>query len=117
MEAATGKERSLKGWQKQLLLQARLIGDNADKGIAIGRGSAVSGELPVGVDSRLIVAARVLCSPTAESARDAAKTSLSQASTAAALVLVHQYLQMLFAGLGLDAIREHVRCSRYDFAS
>lgn len=108
LESATGKQQSLKGWQKQLLLQARLVGDGADKGVTVGRGSASSGRLPIGVDPRLILAARVLCSPSPEAASSKGASSPPRESTAAALVLIHQYLRMLFSGLGLDAIRDQV---------
>lgn len=111
LESATGKQQNLKGWQKQLLLQARLVGDNADKGVKVGRGSASSGDLPVGVDPRLILAARVLCSPSPEAARSKGASSPRKESTAAALVLIYQYLQVVFSGLGLDAIRDQVLIS------
>eukprot|EP00892_Ulva_mutabilis_P009932 jgi/Ulvmu1/7310/UM035_0099.1 len=107
LELATGNKPSLAGWQKQLLLQARLIGDNANKAITVGRGSAASGELPMGIDPRLIVAARVVCASSA--AQASAKSATANTSTAAALVLIHQYLQMLFSGLGLDATQDQSR--------
>lgn len=108
IKSATGREQSLTGWQKQLLLQARLIGDSANRGITVGKGSAASGKLPMGVDARLIMAARILCSPSPEAAQGSGQDSKASRSTAAALVLIHQYLRLLFSGLGLDAIRDQV---------
>lgn len=108
LESATGKEQVLTSWQKQRLLKARVIGDNADKDIAVGRGTAALGDLPFGVDPRLILAARVICSPSEAASRRADTNCPPQQEAAAAFVLVYQYLQMVFSGLGLDAIREQV---------
>lgn len=92
-------------WQKQRLMDLKLLGQGGKPACAMGRGTS-AGPLTAGVDERLISGMEVLCAPDATSLK--ASSKLKPAVEAAGLALAQLYIEATFKGLELDAVQDQV---------
>ena len=95
----------LQTWQKQKLVDLKLLGQGANPACAMGRGTS-AGSLTAGVDERLLSGMEVLCARDVKSLK--ASSKLKPAVEAAGLALAQIYVEATFKKVELDAVQDQV---------
>ena len=87
-------------WQKEQLVQLRLLGHGSQPAVAVGRAAAAS-PLPRGFEPRLLQATRILCAPEPKALK--AEHRLFKRVEAAAHLLLQLFLEASLSGFGLSS--------------